>query len=154
VRAREIKRSLVCPLSSPAFWKRRPSGSIFRFELRSDWVQARYSCLPRAACARHTVEMRLDRDGHSIATSSGHDSECLLYIILPLLLSIIPVSWVGSRSYYVQEESSTLSRPWTSGKNAHARLTATHMYLTRLMSDELDSDKRRLSCSPIGSRGS
>jgi len=49
--------------------------------------------------ARHTVEMRLDRDG---------DSLVLLYILLPLLHFTLPQHWVGSRSYCVQEETLTL----------------------------------------------
>ena len=38
-------------------------------------------------------------------------ADCLLYIILPLLQSVIPLRWVGSRSYCVQERTLTLSRP-------------------------------------------
>jgi len=63
----------------------------------------------------HMLDIPLRCVSTGIATASlpvvAMTADCLLYIILPLLQSILPQRWVGSRSYCVQEGTLTLSRP-------------------------------------------
>lgn len=142
------------PCASPIVSRPLGTAATFRIDLpRRSCFCTRHAmrvCRAHRTYARHTVEMRLDRDRSSLAACSRYDSEqlcCISYFHVRNL--ILPQHWVGSRSYCVQEETlDALAAVVTSGKNQKSATLSprlrTYMYPTRLMSFELDREPKTL----------
>jgi hypothetical protein len=106
------------------------------------------------ASAERTVHMldiplrcvRLDRDRDSLAARSRHDSG-LLVVYHTSTAAIHPSAALGRISILLRagRNFDAFAAVMTSGKNPHAKPTATYMYSTRrLMSDGLDREQETL----------
>jgi hypothetical protein len=103
-------------------------------------------CRAHRTYARHTVEMRLDRDRDSLAARSRHDSG-LPVVYHTSTAAIHPSAALRRISILLRagRNFDAFAAVMTSGKNPHAKPTATYMYSTRrLMSDGLDREQETL----------